>query len=344
MLFQELLAASCQLPAQNNPQKLKMLSRLFCRRHVLFQTNLRSKSCLSCQIDATLLQNITVRQSGKIVTGPFRFRLSSTLNEAKAVSKSARESTTNNTKNETGESPSWWYIIAKTLKAVRLPFLVGSIYYLGYNQGVMNYSRNPDATRKKIMHQILHGFGGPDVQFYSIREGDTMNNFAKLLVDNKALSGYGEGANRRIQLRNVAVVGSNIIRSAKNLVEEEMQKVAQEHKQHLKDEQNFDTKLENNAQYIYWKKAKERLGIESGVKWTFVLVDIDDPNAFVSEFVPSTIFVTRGMLELFIANNDELALILGHEISHLICGHISNQYSREVYLKMLELMFLTIGK
>ena len=194
------------------------------------------------------------------------------------------------------------------------------------------------------MHQILHGFGGPDVQFYSIREGDTMNNFAKLLVDNKALSGYGEGANRRIQLRNVAVVGSNIIRSAKNLVEEEMQKVAQEHKQRLKDEQNFDTKLENNAQYIYWKKAKERLGIESGVKWTFVLVDIGDPNAFVSEFVPSTIFVTRGMLELFIANNDELALILGHEISHLICGHISNQYSREVYLKMLELMFLAIGK
>lgn len=321
-----------------------MISRIFCSRRYLFQTNLRTRYCFCGKISTKILQNATGRQSTKIVSGPaFKFRLSSTLNKAKAASNSAVKSIVKDTKNETGKSSMWWYI-AKTLKVVRFPFLVGSIYYLGYNQGVMNYSRNPDAMRKKIMHQILHGFGGPDVQFYSVYEGDAINDFAKLLVDNQAFSGYGEGANRRIQLRNVAVVGSNIIRSAKKFVEEEMQKVAEEHKKSLKDEKNTIIKIENNAQYIYWKKAKERMGIESGVKWTFVLVDIDEPNAFVSEFIPSTIFVTRGMLEMFVANDDELALILGHEISHLICGHISNQYSREVYLKMLEIMFLAIGE
>jgi uncharacterized membrane protein YhdT len=38
-------------------------------------------------------------------------------------------------------------LFAKGLKLVRIPVLIISVYGLGYNQGVMDYARNPDKKR-----------------------------------------------------------------------------------------------------------------------------------------------------------------------------------------------------
>jgi len=37
-----------------------------------------------------------------------------------------------------------------------------------------------------------------------------------------------------------------------------------------------------------------------------------------------------------------LAVVLGHEVSHLIYGHISHSNSLELMLRMLEILFLTM--
>mmetsp|Transcript_10511 Transcript_10511/g.19623 ORF Transcript_10511/g.19623 Transcript_10511/m.19623 type:complete len:120 (+) Transcript_10511:47-406(+) len=38
-------------------------------------------------------------------------------------------------------------LFAKGLKLVRIPVLIISVYGLGYNQGIMDYARNPDKKR-----------------------------------------------------------------------------------------------------------------------------------------------------------------------------------------------------
>lgn len=44
-------------------------------------------------------------------------------------------------------------LFAKGLKLVRIPVLIISVYGLGYNQGVMDYARNPD--KKRVSYRIL---------------------------------------------------------------------------------------------------------------------------------------------------------------------------------------------
>ena len=46
-----------------------------------------------------------------------------------------------------------------------------------------------------------------------------------------------------------------------------------------------------------------------------MLIPSEMPNAFVSEILPHRIFITTSLFEKFIESQDELALVLGHEIS-----------------------------
>ena len=48
------------------------------------------------------------------------------------------------------------------------------------------------------------------------------------------------------------------------------------------------------------------------------------------------------MLETFIENDDELGLVLGHEVSHLICGHNSERTSLIASLETLEVLLLSL--
>ena len=52
--------------------------------------------------------------------------------------------------------------------------------------------------------------------------------------------------------------------------------------------------------------------------------------------------MTSGLFDDWIANDDELALILGHEISHLVLGHLSHGNSIELFLRGLEILVLML--
>ena len=66
------------------------------------------------------------------------------------------------------------------------------------------------------------------------------------------------------------------------------------------------------------------------------------PNAFVSEMLPQKIFVTTGLFDKFVNNDDELALILGHEVSHLIKGHLSTSSYMESWIRGAEILVLML--
>ena len=66
------------------------------------------------------------------------------------------------------------------------------------------------------------------------------------------------------------------------------------------------------------------------------------PNAFVSEILPQKIFVTTGLFDKFVKNDDELAMILGHEVSHLIEGHFSVSSYAESWIRGAEILVLML--
>ena len=70
-------------------------------------------------------------------------------------------------------------------------------------------------------------------------------------------------------------------------------------------------------------------------QWTITVVDQPVRNAFV---LPSgNIFVFRGMLDLC-ENDDQLGIILGHEMAHTVLGHVAEKLTLASYLQAVMLL------
>ena len=212
----------------------------------------------------------------------------------------------------------WWLkIIAKIIKYSRIPIIVVSVYQLGHQQGLIDMSLDPHEKREELILAI--------VQPLQIE-----NDASKITIVEEGGYHLIESLNskHRLQLHQVATISETILQTARNYVEEEFQKSTE------------PSSLDK------WSKAKHRMGISKGhkhkKKWSFILVDSSLPNAFVSEIVPHCVFITSSMLDRYISNNDELALIIGHEISHLILGHLSEQNTFTMMLKTLEISLMNL--
>ncbi|HEV8631037.1 MAG TPA: M48 family metalloprotease, partial [Thermoanaerobaculia bacterium] len=78
-----------------------------------------------------------------------------------------------------------------------------------------------------------------------------------------------------------------------------------------------------------------RVAAASGYKdfpFSFFLADMREPNAFA--LPGGQVFVTRGMLDLGL-DDDQLAALLGHEMSHVIFGHGMKMEHRATLLNVL---------
>jgi len=144
-------------------------------------------------------------------------------------------------------------------------------------------------------------------------------------------------------MQNTAIVGEKILRAARQYVKSNLADAVKEAASRLPPESVADdTKLyealELDEEVDGWTKARQQVHGH----WQFVLIPSSIPNAFVSEMLPRRIFITTAMFEEFIASQDELALILGHEISHLILGHSSTMNSFESSYRTLEVLLLSL--
>eukprot|EP00816_Leptocylindrus_hargravesii_P011436 CAMPEP_0196805550 /NCGR_PEP_ID=MMETSP1362-20130617/5340_1 /TAXON_ID=163516 /ORGANISM="Leptocylindrus danicus, Strain CCMP1856" /LENGTH=398 /DNA_ID=CAMNT_0042178559 /DNA_START=82 /DNA_END=1278 /DNA_ORIENTATION=+ len=213
--------------------------------------------------------------------------------------------------------------LANFLKVVRVPVLAISLYGLGYQKGVIDYARNPHMKDLEILTGVLESFETVDIER---PESDSVKN------------------------KQVQRVGKIILECAFRYVRDELEKSKRKCIDELsKDTKTMDTPLttkaiedafKSNEKVEFWSEAAARLS--SCYEWKCVLIHSAIPNAFVSEMLPSRIFVTTAMIEEFIENDDELGLVLGHEISHLIHGHCSGTNASDLMLRAIEMLVLAL--
>ena len=233
----------------------------------------------------------------------------------------------------------WWYI-SNGIKIVRIPFIVLSVYHMGYHQGLMDYSREPAKKKAQLLSSIVQGVNvrdHPSELSYVIEGSSKVTHYEPSDEKDDTMA---RRSNARL-LKRVAAVAQKIVRSGRKFVHHE---IAKFEARTVGPDSDDDDGLEEGRENL--DKAMDSIGIcretKDEIKWTFYLIDTPIPNAFVTELMPHSIFVTTAMMNLFIENDDELALVLGHEISHLMLGHSSDLNKFQSSLSVLEVLLLSI--
>lgn len=246
---------------------------------------------------------------------PFPFRIPLSLARQTFASSSSSN----------GEPFSRWKLFARIVRYIRIPLLVASVYSLGYQQGIIEYARNPTELKEALLNSVLASVGCRDKSgVSSIRDIDSSRMFSK--------------ANREV--RKVARIGGKIMIAAKALAAQKQAEAIEAVQSTLPTDiskENLVAILDEDFSYQRWTTAVEQLD----GNWTYMLIDSQLPNAFVTEIMPRHIFITTSMLNI-IGNEDELALVLGHELSHMLLGHISEKNMVETMLRTVEVLLLSM--
>lgn len=148
------------------------------------------------------------------------------------------------------------------------------------------------------------------------------------------------------QHHQIASVGQKIVTAARQHVQEQLQAAMDAAKATLPSDVTPDQAkalLSQNDVVQFWLQARFRISGElvEPNKWQYILIDSPDPNAFVTEILPFRFFITTSMIKIA-TTADELAVVLGHEISHLVMGHNSEANYLESILRTLEVLLLSI--
>ena len=207
----------------------------------------------------------------------------------------------------------------------------------------MDYGRNPSELQEALLDSVLAGVGCTDRR----------NDVASSSSSTSSVDTNDENrSNNYKRVQYVAYIGGRIMTAAQQLAAQNQADVVEAVRAELphdvRSEQLLDV-LNQNEDYQLWTTAIEQLDTTTscsgggGAKnpWTYMLIDSTLPNAFVTEILPRHVFITTSMLDLM-SNDDELALVLGHELSHMILGHISEKNMLETILRTIEVLLLSM--
>lgn len=241
-----------------------------------------------------------------------------------------------------------WQRIALAVKLTRIPLLITAIYTLGYQNGVVETVRNPLKIQQGTFEEICTSFG--------VTSGKQVSITSEKTKDPTVLGRIGwtrgeQDTEQDERAKRIETIGRPIIGAARIYVRQQLNEAITNAKEKLKDQEEELESVEymrllNSDRYVEeWTHALERIEgytIDGVKNWQYVLIDTPVPNAFVSEMLPQRFFVTTGLFEEFVNNDDELAMILGHEISHLIMGHSSRSNIVEFMFRGLEITLLML--
>lgn len=97
--------------------------------------------------------------------------------------------------------------------------------------------------------------------------------------------------------------------------------------------------IESKEKAEKWIEAKKTV---SG-NWNVILLKNPSVNAYVTSVCPKKIFVFAGLIQALHPTDDELALVLAHELSHAMLGH-GGEWDMWIhsFLIILQLIFITL--
>ena len=220
------------------------------------------------------------------------------------------------------------------IRVARISFLAAGLYYAGKSAGHVEVLEDPDRVAKEVVRDIIqsshfsetgkkpawHKRNSPlHKRVESI--GSRVLHAAREDLRSKlaALPSFPpeppEVTKRREQL--TAALGRMPPPSADSDPPEILAK-RQKLITALEELPNFPPEPEDVAEKR--ETLTKALGRLRGT-WHYVVTNSDVPNAFVTPYCPRRIFVTEGLLKKLQLTDDELAFIMGHELSHVVHDH-----------------------
>lgn len=206
------------------------------------------------------------------------------------------------------KSSFWSIFFRRAIRAVQIGVISFSIYKYGVQTGMMIYMHNPEEMDKQFMDMAMQRKGVQDVE----PEPDIVR-----IADQNG--------------SRVRHIVKRLTQSAKEIADQEAH-VAIEKFRLTNDE-------DDRAAAEKWIRAKK---IMSG-NWEVVLLKNPAANAFVTPLCPKKIFVFAGLLKELAPTDDELAMVLAHELSHSLLEHGGeDDMTFHSILLMLQLVFITL--
>lgn len=137
----------------------------------------------------------------------------------------------------------------------------------------------------------------------------------------------GESKNAVMKKRS-RVVGKRILASCKDYCRDKYIKAHNAKQAGKGDEEEVEK----------WKVALERLRSH---EWSFIVIDAPTVNAFVNHLLPGKVFIHEGLFENVKPTDDELALILSHEFSHIIHQHGQSRNEMTMFISIIQLVLFS---
>jgi len=187
--------------------------------------------------------------------------------------------------------------VQRVIRVGRVLVVSVMIYQAGYQNGMVHFAQDPAQVEDEMMKVSLGIPANEELSAHVHYEFSPLHRRVTK-IGNRIISAAREHCNTQLKNSRAAL---------KSMEGDEKITV-----------QNWDALVEQEAM---WARAVKRLD----GKWTIILCTSPEINAFVTGMSPRKIFVFEGLIKRLNLTDDELAMIMGHELSHVILGHIEEQ-------------------
>ena len=235
--------------------------------------------------------------------------------------------------------------VRKGLRIARVGFLTYGVYTSGYHMGMAKYAEDPQEMDRQLMMQIVRSSistmgadsvgedaSAEDSKHNLILKKDTQEYKVVQRVSLRVLKAAKEFCN--IQLQESKDTLLKISKEYQN-TKESSNTESNEKSVHLLELVKQAAQTQNEMQY--WSQVKQQLKGH----WHCIVINSKDINAFVTNVCPRKIFVHKGLFQVH-PTEDELAMVLSHELSHLMLKHNEKKTEVSATLAIMQLLLLTL--
>lgn len=216
---------------------------------------------------------------------------------------------------------------AKTWKYFKMVALVAGVYSLGFQQGTIEYSRDPKKRQQVLLDTILAQ--------HKCTSREMLQTFESDKGDRKARIQFMKG---HPQLKTVVAVGEKVISAAKSHIHSNIKAIADKPGMLEANMNSWNNAFVELDDLRRWARADRTMSVGP---WTYMILPSDAPKVSISEILPRHVFVTTALLDQ-IENDEELAFLLGIEMSRLLLGHNTIQNLIETGLRTVQVLCLSI--